>query len=46
MLPPFDVQQPQDVVDVRVNMVKTRGDPTLLIAVERSHDQSSSAVKT
>lgn len=36
MLPPFDVQQSQDVEGVCVNVVKTRGHSTLLVAVERS----------
>lgn len=32
VFPPFDVQQPQDVVSICVNVVKTRGRPTLLVA--------------
>lgn len=32
VFPPFDVQQPQDVVGVCVDVVKTRGCPALLVA--------------
>lgn len=35
VLPPFDVQQSQDVVGVGVHVVKTRGHSALLVAAQR-----------
>lgn len=47
VFPPLDVQQSQDVVDIGIHVVKTRGHPTLLVAEERAavHNQRSSVIK-
>lgn len=36
VFPPLDVQQSQDIVDIGVHVVKTRGHPALLVAEERA----------